>query len=325
MRTRDFGRLGAVSALTLGGGGIGGVWGATDRAEAVATVHGALEAGVTMLDLAPSYGPDHEAERVAGEALAGLSSAEHPLITTKVEAPDDEIAPHDVPARIRESLAGSLQRLGREQVDLLLLHSQLRPPGDAARAPRTAGWSVFQEQVLPTFLALREEGLIRDWGLTGVGHPAAVLEALAGEETPGAVQVVVNALDLSGDMWIFGEQATPRNGEILASARRAGVPVIGIRAVAAGALTGGIDRAVDPGHPVVAEYERAAGFRELAAELGESPAALAHRCALDVDGVATVVLGVKNREELEECLDAERRGPLSGEERRAVAALRAGR
>src|SRR5215813_14806693 len=46
---------------------------------------------------------------------------------------------------------------------------------------------------------------------------------------------------------------------------------------------------------------RAACFRVLARELGESPASLAHRYALSLAGVATVVLGVKNRTELREC------------------------
>src|SRR5215472_11693071 len=55
---------------------------------------------------------------------------------------------------------------------------------------------------------------------------------------------------------------------------------------------------------------RAACFRVLARELGESPASLAHRYALSMAGVATVVLGVKNRTELRECLTAEVRGVL---------------
>ncbi|MEU4215225.1 aldo/keto reductase [Actinoplanes sp. NPDC026623] len=57
MQTRNFGRLGRISALTLGGGGIGGVWGGPDRAEAIATVHAALDAGITMIDAAPSCTP----------------------------------------------------------------------------------------------------------------------------------------------------------------------------------------------------------------------------------------------------------------------------
>ena len=56
MQNRSFGSLGEVSCLTLGGGGIGQVWGPTSRAEAVATVREAVDSGITFLDLAPSYG-----------------------------------------------------------------------------------------------------------------------------------------------------------------------------------------------------------------------------------------------------------------------------
>ena len=46
-------------------------------------------------------------------------------------------------------------------------------------------------------------------------------------------------------------------------------------------------------------------------ELGESPASLAHRYALSMDGIDTVVLGVKNRAELRECIEAEANGRLT--------------
>ena len=66
MRQNSFGKLWPVSALTLGGGGIGMVWGETTFDECVATVHEAVAAGINLIDLAPSYG-DGRAERVVGE------------------------------------------------------------------------------------------------------------------------------------------------------------------------------------------------------------------------------------------------------------------
>ena len=56
MRQNGFGKLWPVSALTLGGGGIGMVWGETTLDECVATVHEAVAAGINLIDLAPSYG-----------------------------------------------------------------------------------------------------------------------------------------------------------------------------------------------------------------------------------------------------------------------------
>ena len=70
MNTRPFGKLGSVSALTLGGGGLGQLWGTTTREECIATAREALELGITLLDMAPSYG-NGEAETVIGETFNG--------------------------------------------------------------------------------------------------------------------------------------------------------------------------------------------------------------------------------------------------------------
>jgi aryl-alcohol dehydrogenase-like predicted oxidoreductase len=82
--------------------------------------------------------------------------------------------------------------------------------------------------------------------------------------------------------------------------------------VQAGALTSAIDRPLPADHPERRDYDRAAGFRELAADLGFTPAFLAHRYALSLD-IDTLVLGVKNRQELAECVAAAEAGPLPAE------------
>ena len=70
MERHHLGKLWPVSALTLGGGGLGMVWGETTFEECVATVHAAVAAGIDLLDLAPRYG-DGKAEEVVGAAFAG--------------------------------------------------------------------------------------------------------------------------------------------------------------------------------------------------------------------------------------------------------------
>ena len=92
----------------------------------------------------------------------------------------------------------------------------------------------------------------------------------------------------------------------------------GIRAVQAGALTDAFDRDIAPESPERQDFDRARNFRALAARRGESTANLAYRYALSLDNVDTVVLGVKNREELAECIAAEEAGPLALEEAREV-------
>jgi aryl-alcohol dehydrogenase-like predicted oxidoreductase len=315
MQMRSFGSLGQVSALSLGGGGIGNVWGAVEREEAIATVRAALDAGITMIDVAPTYGPG-EAELVVGEALGG-SVPDGVLIATKVHP--SEVEPAVVEREIEDSLRASMERLRVDHIDLLLLHAQLQPD-EGPTAPRLIGVTPFREIVRPVFERLKQEGTIRGWGLTA-GHPRPVFDVLADDVRPDAIQCVANALDMSGDMWLFGEDAQPDNAGVRARAVEAGVPVIGIRALAAGSLADALDRPVEPDHPAARDFEAAAGFRRLAAERGESAAFLAHRYALSMPELATVVLGVKNRAELEECLAAEAAGPLTEDELRAVAGV----
>jgi aryl-alcohol dehydrogenase-like predicted oxidoreductase len=315
MELRPLGRLGRVSALTLGGGGIGGVWGGTDRAEAVATVHAALDAGITMLDLAPSYGTGFESEVAVADALRRRPS--DVMITSKVQLPDDD--GRDFAARIRDSLHLSLTRLERDHLDVLVLHTQFRRPGTVLSG--TVDPAGYRDEIVPVFESLRDEGLIRAWGITAVGDPAPLLDVLATAPRPDTAQIVVNALDQNGDLWIHGDTVRPDNAALVRAAADAGVAVTAIRVVAAGSLTGALDRTVPADHPAAVDFARAAPFRALAASLGETPAALAHRYALSVPGVATVILGVKNRTELAECVAAEARGPLSADELKAVTAL----
>jgi aryl-alcohol dehydrogenase-like predicted oxidoreductase len=124
------------------------------------------------------------------------------------------------------------------------------------------------------------------------------------------VQCIANLLDSPGGLKFFDGPAKPR--AVIAAAHANGVGVMGIRAVQAGALTSAIDRPLPADHPEARDFARAAGFRQLADELSIAPAVLAHRYALSL-GIDTLVLGIKNRRELAECVAAATDGRLSGE------------
>jgi aryl-alcohol dehydrogenase-like predicted oxidoreductase len=194
-----------------------------------------------------------------------------------------------------------------DRVDLFFLHNQIVPDASADQIPGTPH-RLFVEAVRPALEQLVARGRIGAWGITGIGVPTTVIATLHEDPAPAAVQVVANLLDSPGAMQRYDEPPRPR--EIIAAAHRRGIGVMGIRAVQAGALTDALDREVPEDHPERRDYQRSAPFRVLARELGESPASLAHRYALSMAGVATVVLGVKNRTELRECLTAEARGVL---------------
>jgi len=319
MREATLGPLGPVSRLTLGGGGIGQGWGEVSADEAKATLTAALDGGITVLDAAPGY---RNCETFIGEVFDGRLPA-GVKVTTKHglgTAPPGEAA-----GRLTASLDASLAAMRLSRVDLFFLHSNISPDGfvyahGADRQAQVAtAWTQYATEVVPAMERLKADGRIGAWGITGIGVPDAVLAALAHEPKPQVVQAIANLMDSPGALNRYGTPPRPR--EIIAAAKAAGVGVMGIRAVQAGALTRAIDRAVSPNNPDHRDYDRADPFRALCAGWGEDPAVVAHRYALGIEGVDTLVLGVKNRAELRQCLDAEAAGPLDAAQVAAIDAL----
>lgn len=309
MKQHTFGSLPAVSTLTLGGGGLGMLWGETTTEECVATVHDAVAAGITLLDLAPRYG-DGKAELVVGEAFAGMLPAGI-RVTSKCNlgnAPAEQIE-----SILCQSIEASLQRLRLSRLDVFFLHSNIVPDQDfiSRSAPdaatRMTPYAVFVDRVRPLFERFFAEGLIGAWGLTGIGHPDTIIRVLGERPAPAAVQCIANLLDSPGGLKFFEGPSKPRS--VIAAARANAVGVMGIRAVQAGALTEAIDRPLPADHAEMRDYRLAAPFRQICAELGANPAVIAHRYALSLD-IDTLVLGVKNRRELAQCVAAAEAGPL---------------
>ena len=309
MKTTNLGPLSNVSRLALGGGGLGRVWGDTNPDEAMATVRAAVDAGINLIDLAPLYG---DSEAMVAQAFGGRPPA-GVRFTSKCYLG----SPADAPGLLIQSLEASLTTLRLEQLDVFFLHTNLcdddyvyAEGGDLQHRFATK-WSIFQDQVVPTMERLKDQGRIRAWGVTAVGVPQTVLKALDQAVAPQVAQAVTNLLDSAGGMRRFAEPHAPR--EVLARAKARGVGVMGIRAVQAGALCAAFDRPVAPDSPEGRDYVRAEPFRRLCARWKEDPALIAHRYALGLDGVDTLVLGVKNRDELTQGVEAERQGPLPPE------------
>ena len=165
MQTRNLGPL-TVSALGLGCMGMSEFYGPTDEAEGIATIHRALDLGVTLLDTADVYGP-HTNEILVGKAVKGRRDGV--VIATKFGIVRDPNDPgrrgiSGKPAYVRASCEASLKRLGVETIDLYYQH----------RIDRTTPI----EETVGEMAALVKEGKVRHLGLSEAS-PATLERACA--------------------------------------------------------------------------------------------------------------------------------------------------
>lgn len=121
MRTRTLGSTGPrVSALGLGAMSMSGSYGRADRAESIATVHAALDAGVTLVDTGDFYGMGHN-ELLLAEALRGRDRDSY-VLSVKFGMLSGPIPTYGGvdgrPAAVKNFLAHSLTRLGTDHIDI---------------------------------------------------------------------------------------------------------------------------------------------------------------------------------------------------------------
>jgi aryl-alcohol dehydrogenase-like predicted oxidoreductase len=174
MKQRSLGTQGlSVSMLGLGCMGMSTAYGAADESESIATIHRAIDLGVTLFDTAEVYGP-YTNEVLLGKAL-GSRRGEVAIATKfgfRIENGANTGVTSD-PAHIRQAVEGSLRRLGTDYIDLLYQH-RIDP-------------QVPIEDVVGAMAELVREGKVRYLGLSEAGvanirrahavHPISALQS----------------------------------------------------------------------------------------------------------------------------------------------------
>jgi aryl-alcohol dehydrogenase-like predicted oxidoreductase len=293
MQQRQLGPNGpTVSALGLGCMGMSDFYStAQDEQEAIATLHRALELGVTLLDTADMYGP-HTNEQLIGKAIKG--KRQQVFLATKFGILRDPTDPSargvsSRPEYIRRSVEGSLQRLGVEVIDLYYQH-RVDP-------------EVPIEEVVGTMADLISEGKIRYIGLSEAS--VATLER-AHKVHP------ITALQTEYSLWT-------RDAEqgVLAACERLGIGFVPYSPLGRGFLTGAIQRPEDldaddfrrsnprfQGENFARNLALVEKVTELAKRKGVAPSQLALAWVLAQGEHIVPIPGTKRRRYLEENIAA---------------------
>jgi aryl-alcohol dehydrogenase-like predicted oxidoreductase len=287
MEQRKLGSQGlAVSAQGLGCMGMSEFYGAGDDAESIATIHRALELGVTLLDTSDMYGPFTN-EQLVGRALQGRR--DQVVLATKFGIqrgpnPGDRRI-NGRPEYVREACDASLGRLGVDHIDLYYQH-RVDP-------------SVPIEETVGAMGALVRAGKVRYLGLSEAG-PETIRRAHAAHP--------ISALQTEYSLW----SRDPEDG-LLALTRELGIGFVAYSPLGRGFLTGQIRRFEDlapddfrrgsprfQGENFQRNLDLVARVAELAAARGVTPGQLALAWVMAQGDDIVPIPGTKRRSYLEE-------------------------
>ncbi len=292
MQTRKLGTEGLVtSAMGLGCMGMSEFYGPASDQESIATIHRALELGVTLLDTADMYGP-YANEELVGRAIKG--KRDQVVLATKFGIVRDQNDPakrgvNGRPAYVRTSCDGSLKRLGVDVIDLYYLHRV---------DPKTP-----IEDTVGAMADLIREGKVRYIGLS---------EAGAGTLRRAYNVHPISALQSEYSLW-----SRDPEDDIIPTCRELGIGFVAYSPLGRGFLTGQI-RSVDDlapddfrrGNPRFqgANFQKnldlVAKVQEIAREKGCTASQLALAWVLAQGDDVVPIPGTKHRKYLEENVGA---------------------
>ncbi|MGW4354968.1 aldo/keto reductase [Nocardia sp. NPDC004582] len=256
MRMQRLGDGLTVSAIGLGCMGFSQGYGAADDAESTAALRAAYEAGITVFDTAMSYGGGHN-EQLVGRALAGTDA----VVATKfgIVRTEAGVGLDGTPENVRRYCEASLERLGREVIDLYYLH-RVDPQVPVA-------------ETVGAMAELVRAGKVRHLGIS--------------EATPEQLRAAVTVAPIAAVQFEWSMLWREPERDIVPVARELGVGLVPYSPLGRGLLTATLDsssaadadfRRHDPrfqGEHLDENLAQVAALREMATRLGISAGQLA--------------------------------------------------
>ncbi|MCB9680623.1 MAG: aldo/keto reductase [Alphaproteobacteria bacterium] len=286
MPTRSLGSTGpTVSAVALGCMGMSGMYGAADEATSIATIHAAIDAGITLLDTGDFYGMGHN-ERLVGRAIAGRRDAVQLSVKFgALRGPDHSwLGVDGRPAAVKTFCAYSLDRLGVDHLDVYRI-ARVDP-------------NVPIEETVGAIADLVKAGYVRHIGLSEVG--ADTVRRAAAEHPIVDVQLE------------FGLASRRQEATVFPTLAELGIGVTAYGVLSRGLLTGstpgrGDYRAALPrfrGDNLAQNQALAASLAARAADRGVAPAQLAIAWALARHPYVVALVGARTPAQLADLVAA---------------------
>ncbi|MDB5429512.1 MAG: Aldo-keto reductase [Caulobacter sp.] len=288
MQTVQLGKDGpTVSRIGLGAMGMSGMYGPSDRAESIATLHAALDAGINLIDTGDFYGMGHN-EMLIGEALKGRR--DQAFLSVKFGGqrdPTGAFIGYDArPVAVKTALAYTLQRLGVDHIDLY--------------RPARVDPNVPIEETVGAIAECVKAGWVRHIGLSEVS--AATLRKAAAVHPIRDVQI---------------EYAVATRGiedTLLPTSREMGVSITAYGVLSRGLLSGPVDTSGKgdyrghlprySGDNLAANLKMVEAFGAVAAAKGVSKATLAFAWAMAQGNDIVPLAGARKRTQLADALAA---------------------
>lgn len=291
-----------VTVVGFGAMTIGGRFGPVDDRESNRALHSAIDGGMNFIDTSNAYG-EGRSETLIGQFLRERSDRDDIVICTKggntfERLPGGGWERDFTPGFIRKCLEESLRRLGREAVDLYLLHN---PKLDDMKA----------EDCYALLEKCRDEGKIKAWGVS-VNTPEECDYAVASKK-PALMQMEYNILS-QGAAGSFTR------------AKEKGVGVICRVPLKRGFLSGRIDETVEFGEDDMRRRiltpenirkfrDKLNRLRDVADQLKISPAEAAIRFCVSNPNITTVIPGIRTEEQARQNADCGEPLPLEAVKR----------